>query len=378
MSKRLDDPAFEPETVRRAVRLADHCTFEVGGEARFFARCRGDGAFREVLTWARGRDLPILVLGGGSNVLIADGGWPGVVVQSEDAAIELIPDGDGHVLLRAGAAAPWGDVVSTAVDAGLAGIECLAGIPGSVGAAPIQNIGAYGQELAETLHRVRVLERRTGEVAELDAADCGFSYRWSRFKGEWRDRFVITQVELRLRRGAAGEVRYGELRRRLEDRDSTSVPTPAEVRAQVLALRRSKSMVLDPADPNRRSAGSFFLNPVVSAARADAVAEAARRRGGTRDLPRFPVEGADGDRVKLPAAWLIEEAGFHRGYGDGVAGLSSRHTLAIINRGGARARDLIRLAAEVRGVVAEVFSVALEPEPVFVGFDDSVEALLSR
>ena len=389
MVERQEPAAEEKIYFEHHVPLAQLCTLEVGGPARRMVRCADEQQAVAALAQARRRGWPTFVLGGGSNVLASDDGFDGLVLQFGDTSIKIEAASPDHQqldqqppdqrqpreLMTVGAGAVWDHVVTAAVEAGLGGIECLAGIPGLAGAAPIQNIGAYGQEIAETLRRVWVIDRRDGSRRVLDAEECGFAYRWSHFKGPWRDRFLVTRLELLLPRTDLGTVRYGELKRRFEADGDTETPTPAEVRRAVLELRRAKSMLLEgnSSDVNRRSAGSFFLNPVVSSEVADRVEEKARLRGVARDLPRFPAPGG----VKLPAAWLIEEAGFHRGFGDGAAGLSNRHTLALINRGGAQAEDLVELARQLRRGVYEAFGVELEPEPVFLGFDRTVRELLA-
>ncbi|MEM9554712.1 MAG: UDP-N-acetylmuramate dehydrogenase [Acidobacteriota bacterium] len=365
-------------TIERQRAFATMTTLEVGGPASEIAHVTSEAALRELLADARSRRLPVFVLGGGSNLLVADRGFDGLVVRYDDTALSF-EDGDasaGSVRVRAGAGLEWNELVAASVDAGLAGLECLAGIPGRVGAAPIQNIGAYGQEVAQTIESVEVVERASGAPRRLTAAECAFGYRSSRFKTDWRDRFVITAVRLRLRRCATGTVRYAELRRALDLGTDDPSPPLAAVRDAVLTLRRGKSMVLDPDDPNRRSAGSFFVNPVVDPARADAVEEAARARGSTRTMPRYPADGRDSGHVKLSAAWLIEEAGFTRGFRQGRAALSSRHTLALINTGGATSAELVALARTVRRGVLDAFGVTLEPEPTFLGFGQPVHVLL--
>jgi UDP-N-acetylmuramate dehydrogenase len=275
----------------------------------------------------------------------------------------------------AAASAPWDSIVEAATARGLAGLECLSGIPGSAGAAPIQNIGAYGQEVAEAIAAVWVIDRASGERRRIPGGECGFGYRTSHFKTRWAERVVVEAVELSLQAGAPGAVRYAELEARFAGRPvGEPPPSPAAVRQEVLALRRAKSMLLDPADPNHRSAGSFFVNPTVAAGELAAVREAARRVAPPgRSLPEHPA--ADG-RVKLAAAWLIEAAGFPRGFTRGRAGLSSRHALALVNRGGATARELIELAALIRTRVRAAFGVTLEPEPVLLGFREPVGQLL--
>ncbi|MCP4658033.1 MAG: UDP-N-acetylmuramate dehydrogenase, partial [bacterium] len=276
----------------------------------------------------------------------------------------------------AGAGVAWDRLVERTVAEGLGGLECLSGIPGRVGAAPIQNIGAYGQEVSETIVAVHAVERTTGEVRNIPDEACGFGYRHSRFKGRWRDRYAIVGVDFLLERRPEGAVRYPELRRRFEGRESTDpAPSPAEVREVVLDIRRGKSMVLDPADPNHRSAGSFFVNPTVTPEAAREVRERLEPPGsdpGNR-MPAFPAAGG---RVKLAAAWLIERAGFHRGYRLGKAAVSTRHALALVNTGGATAAEIVALASRIRRGVRDACGVPLEPEPVFLGFETGVGDLL--
>jgi UDP-N-acetylmuramate dehydrogenase len=354
------------------VELAAATTLGVGGAASFFVRCRNAGEAFGALGWARTRALPVFVLGGGSNVLVADEGFPGLVVQLADDGLRLRVLDEGVGEIEAGAAARWDDVVQLAVDSGHAGLEALSGIPGSSGAAPIQNIGAYGQEVGQTLAAVQVLERSSGELAWLPAADCGFGYRASHFKSSWRERYLVLAIRLHLRRQATTTASYPELRKRLGVAEGEAAAL-AEIRAAVLALRGEKAMLYAPGTPNGRSAGSFFLNPVVDVAIADRVAAAARKRGASRELPRFPSSAG----VKLSAAWLIEEAGFHRGWGEGRASLSERHTLAIVNRGGATAADVLAVAGAVWRGVRAAFGIELEPEPVFLGFAQNPSRLLA-
>jgi UDP-N-acetylmuramate dehydrogenase len=300
---------------------------------------------------------PLLLLAGGSNVVIADEGFDGLVLRIATRGIERGVQ-DGAVRLSVAAGESWDELVAGAVADGLVGVECLAGIPGSVGATPIQNVGAYGQEVAETVASVRALDRRSGEVAELAPEECGFGYRTSAFKRVPGERVVLA-VEFLLRRAVrSAPVRYGELARALGVELGGSAPAVA-VREAVLELRRGKGMVLDPADPDSVSAGSFFTNPILSAEDFGVL----EQRAGERP----PAFGEPDGRVKTSAAWLVERAGFGRGYGDGRAGISSKHTLALVNRGGATTAELVALAREIAAGVQRHFGVALVPEPVFVG-----------
>jgi UDP-N-acetylmuramate dehydrogenase len=350
--------------VRTDVPLAPFCTFGVGGPARAFASVATADDLRAAAAWARARALPLLLLGGGSNLLVADEGFPGLVARLDLRGLAVREERDA-VEVTAAAGEDWDALAARAVESGWAGLECLSGIPGRVGATPIQNVGAYGQDVAETIARVRCLDLGTGEVVDLPGDACGFGYRDSRFKGADRGRFAVLSVTYRLRPGGPPAVRYAELARALE---GTPSPALADVRRTVLALRRAKSMVLDPADPNRRSAGSFFTNPTVDADAAERVRAAAGRLHGkevAQAMPAFPADG----RVKLSAAWLIERAGLAKGHGEGPVGLSTKHTLAIVNRGGATAREVVAFARQVRDRVAERFDVRLCPEPVLVGLE---------
>ena len=359
--------ARTPPQVEEGAPLASLTTLEVGGPARYLARCRSSLELEECLLWARTMELPVFVLGGGSNLLVADTGFDGLVIQLVDGSIELEPRGE-RVRVKVDAGVEWDTLVERTVAAGLAGLECLSGIPGRVGAAPMQNVGAYGQEVAETIAEVRAVELATGAERRLPGDRCGFGYRTSRFKGSWRGRYAVTRVDFLLPCRSAGTVRYPELRRHLGISGDDPSPSLAEVRAAVLEVRRGKSMVIEPGDPNRRSAGSFFTNPVV----APEVAETVRRRSAG-EMPAFP---APGGLIKLSAARLIEEAGFSRSDRLGRAALSSRHVLALVNRGGATAAELIALAAQVRAGVRAAFGVTLQPEPTFLGFDRDADALL--
>jgi UDP-N-acetylmuramate dehydrogenase len=345
--------------VETDVPLAPLTTLELGGPARFFARAEDEATVAEALRWARGRGLAVFVLGGGSNVVVADAGFAGLVLQVAPPGLTFRAEG-GEVLVEAGAGQSWDGLVTEAVARGLAGVECLAGIPGFVGATPIQNVGAYGQEVGETIRRVRVLDRTSLAVTELYPEACGFGYRESNFKRE-PDRHVVLAVTFALRPGGAAKVRYPELQAALP-----GAPTLAEVRDTVLALRRRKSMVIDAADENRRSAGSFFMNPIVAPEEADRVAAQVLAEGlvtALAQVPRFPAPGG----VKLAAGWLIEKAGIDKGFRLGPVGVSSRHALALVHHGGGHTSDLLALARVVRDTVAVRFGVRLVPEPTLLG-----------
>jgi UDP-N-acetylmuramate dehydrogenase len=347
------------------VRLAPFTTLQLGGPARYFVECATEAEVRAALAHAGERGLPVFVLGGGSNVVFGDAGFPGLVLRVAMGDIAFRAGDAAAPEIEAGAGADWDTLVQGAAARGWTGVECLSGIPGTVGGTPIQNVGAYGQEVAETVVRVTCLDRATLARRTFTAAECEFGYRDSRFKRRDRDRYVILDVTLRLARDAPPRVRYPELRDALARAGLLDGAAPADavrlVRQTVLALRRAKSMVLDPADPNARSAGSFFMNPVLSPG---AFAELERRwqgGGGTSPIPTF----ATGDAVKVPAAWLVEQAGFPKGYRRGGAGVSARHALALVNLGGTSA-ELLALAEAIQAGVERRFGIRLEFEPEVV------------
>jgi UDP-N-acetylmuramate dehydrogenase len=332
------------------VELAPLTTLRLGGPAARLVEARSEAELVEAVR----SQSPALVLAGGSNVVIADEGVGGTVVRVLSRGIER----DGARLVVA-AGESWDAVVEMCVAEGLQGFECLSGIPGSVGATPIQNVGAYGQEVAETVESVRVLDRATDRVIDMPASECGFEYRSSVFK--YHDRRVVLSVTFRMNAaGESGPLRYAELARAL-DVPVGGVAPLAEVREAVLALRRGKGMVIDAADPDSVSAGSFFTNPILDVAAFEAFAA----RAGAPP-PAWPEP--DG-QVKTSAAWLIEQAGFHRGYGNGRVGISTKHTLALVNRGGATTAELMSLAREIATGVRDRFGVDLHPEPVLVGHE---------
>jgi len=343
-------------TVSERVPLAPLTTLGVGGAARWFVEAADEATVRSAHAGARERGVPLRVLGGGSNLVVAEAGVDALVVRIVLRGITHRERG-GAVEVTAAAGEPWDRFVATTVERGWAGLECLSGIPGLVGATPIQNVGAYGQEVSDTVIAVRALDTATGEVAEIAAADCGFAYRDSVFKRQTPGRFVVLAATYRLRPGGAPTLTYADVQRHLADRGATL----ADTRAAVLTIRRGKSMVLDdPADPNRRSCGSFFLNPIVEPAQAEAITA----RAADPAMPRW--RQPDG-RVKLSAAWLIERAGFTRGERAGAVGLSTRHTLAIVAHDGARTADVLAFARRVQDRVEQRFGVRLSPEPVFWG-----------
>jgi UDP-N-acetylmuramate dehydrogenase len=349
--------------IARNVSLASHTTFALGGPARYFVSVHGEQELRDALAFARELRLPVCVLGGGSNLVVADRGFDGLVVHLRSRGVHTVKKG-ALTLLEVEAGEAWDPFVERTVDAGLAGLECLSGIPGSVGATPIQNVGAYGQEVAQTIVSVRTIDAETGEVRTRLPAQCGFRYRHSVFKEPSAKGEIVTRVTFGLSHGAP-IIRYPELERALHGQP----PTLSSVRAKVIELRRSKSMVFDPTDDNRHSAGSFFTNPIVSTATADEVAARAVADGiiaVPKEMPRFP----EGERVKLSAGWLIERAGMAKGTRRGNVGISSKHALALVHHGGGTTTELVALAREVVAAVRTRFGVTLAPEPVLLGFRD--------
>jgi UDP-N-acetylmuramate dehydrogenase len=351
--------------VEHYVPLATRCTIGVGGAARFFVRAQDEKTLVEALEWADQGGLAVRVLGGGSNVVIADEGLDALVVRVGLRGRRAREDADDSVELTVAAGEPWDDVVDYAVNRGWSGVECLSGIPGLVGAAPIQNIGAYGQEVSDCVSRVRAYDRISQSITTLIPEDCAFAYRDSMFKSTAPDRYVIFDVTFRLQKGGAPLVRYSELADRLAQ-NRIPAPTLVDVRRTVIELRRAKSMLLDHDDPNHRSCGSFFVNPIVSP---EELPRIERRTGTTSGMPQFPQP--DG-QVKLSAAWLIERAGFAKGQRRGAVGISTRHALALVCHDGAKAAVLLAFAREIRDRVRDRFGVPLVPEPTMWGFRDAI------
>jgi UDP-N-acetylmuramate dehydrogenase len=340
--------------------LAPLTTFGIGGPARWLVDAASEAEIAEAVEYARERGLALLVLGGGSNLLVSDAGFDGLVLHVGLRGIDVAGD-SGQTIYRAAAGESWDDCVERTIQDECVGLECLAGIPGTVGGTPVQNVGAYGQEVSSVIERVRALDLAQQKFVEFPGAECGFGYRRSRFNSTDRGRFIVTRVDYRLTAGGAPTLRYADLQRAIQESGQEGAqPSLAEVAAVVRRVRRSKGMLLVEGDPDCRSAGSFFKNPVVTE---DQVGQIAR--ASAKQPPRFP---AGKGRVKLPAAWLIEQAGFSKGYALGAAGISSRHTLALINRGGASADEILALADKIKAAVEGRFGIRLEMEPVRVGF----------
>lgn len=334
----------------------------MGGPARFFVEAHTRQEAKDAVTYAAQQKLPLFVLGGGSNLVVSDSGWPGLVLKIAIAGIEF--EGDKQKMrFQAGAGENWDSLVALAIDKNCGGIECLSGIPGTVGGTPVQNVGAYGQEVSETITDVHVLEIATGNIFEIRNADCGFAYRTSIFNTTHRDRFIVLEVAYLLRRNAEPKIEYADLKKVFAS--SAGKPTLHLVRDAVRSIRQSKAMLIVEGDEDSRSAGSFFKNPIVSQVEADRIHVLAEKLAPGKSMPRYSA--SDG-QVKLAAAWLVEQSGFHKGYGTGPAGISRKHTLALVNRGGATAKDVIALKDEIQQKVFDLWGVRLQPEPVLIGF----------
>ena len=347
----MPSPAIE-----RDVALAPLTSFNLGGKARYFVNVRTEPDLIDALRWARTERVPVAILGGGSNVIVPDEGFGGLVVR---IALQGLRCGE-HGQVEAQAGVPWEQVVDEALGRNWAGIECLSGIPGSVGATPIQNVGAYGQQVSEVITAVRVLRTESLTFEELSPASCGFSYRDSHFKrrpGVW----IVCAVAFQLRPGGEPTLCYPELQRTAPDS-----ATLEQVRRAVRSLRRQKSMLLDPTDPNRRSAGSFFLNPILSAAKVERLIEQAVADGITSSADEVPRYSVGEGRLKVAAGWLIEKAGFDKGLRRGPVGLSSHHALALVHHGGGSTAELLAFAGEVQSRVQERFGIRLEREPTLL------------
>jgi UDP-N-acetylmuramate dehydrogenase len=349
--------------------LAPFTTFGIGGPARWFVAAASEAEILAAVEWAQQHRAPLFVLGGGSNLLVSDAGFDGLVLHIALRGISMDFAEGSQCIYRLAAGEPWEQCVQRSIEENCAGIECLAGIPGTAGGTPVQNVGAYGQEVSSVIDRVRAFDLREGVFIDLAASECGFAYRRSRFNSIDRNRFIVTRVDLGLARGGAPTVRYAELQRALESAEPTGAhPTLAEVAAAVRRIRRSKGMLIVEGDPDCRSAGSFFKNPVISE---DLFEKIAARSAGASVPPRFPAgQGPENEGlIKIPAAWLIEQAGFQKGDSLGAAGISSLHTLALVNRGGATATEILALAGRITTAVEEQFQIHLEREPVLVGFE---------
>ena len=353
--------------IRESVPLAPFTTLGIGGPARWFVEAASEDEILGAIKFARDQKANLFVLGGGSNLLVSDAGFDGLVLRVALRGIDVTAGRGASATLReaefaiyhVAAGEDWDSFVSKTVQADCAGVECLAGIPGTVGGTPVQNVGAYGQEVSQTIDRVRVLDLRTMDFIEMSNQQCGFAYRTSVFNSSSRGRVVVTRVDYRLNPAGAPNLRYADIQREF---GSNVNPTLSEVAEAVRRIRQSKGMLLMEGDVDCHSAGSFFKNPIVTEA---AFLELRGCFGA--ELPHFP--GGEGF-VKLPAAWLIETAGFRKGYAMGRAAISSKHTLALINLGGATAAEVLALRDQIVAGVRQKFGISLEMEPVTLGMRD--------
>lgn len=339
--------------------LAPLTTLQVGGPARYFVEAANEQDVRESVGFARARHLPLFVLGGGSNLVVSDAGWPGLVLKIGLKGI-VESNEAGRAVFRVAAGEDWDGFVARTVGRNCAGVECLSGIPGSVGGTPVQNVGAYGQDVAETIQRVRALDLRTLEAREMSNFECGFSYRASVFNGREQGNYIILRVTYALKPGGAPCVRYGDVQKHFAGVGTT--PTLASVRETIRQIRAAKAMLITAGDEDCRSAGSFFKNPVLGEKEFIAVVSRARERGLT--VPSYPGAGV---QKKVSAAWLVENSGFGKGYCLGPVGISRKHALAIVNRGGAKTRDILELRDRIQQQVEEMWGIRLQTEPVVVG-----------
>lgn len=342
---------MSPIRIEENVALAPLTTLKVGGAARFYTDAESEADLLEAVEFARSRDLPVFILGGGSNILVSDRGFAGLVIHVALRGIDFRDD-----MVTAAAGEDWDEFCAKSVARNLAGIECLSGIPGLVGGTPVQNVGAYGQEVSDSIVTVRALDLESGTLVELSNAECRFGYRRSIFNTDCRGRYVVTSVTFRLALGGSPLIAYKDLKSVFGDR----IPSLAETRETVCRIRESKGMLVRQGGADSQSAGSFFKNPVVGKAVFDGI------RDRFSSIPGF--ESPDGS-VKIPAAWLIEQSGFAKGFVLGRAGLSTCHTLAVTNRGGATASEIVRLKDLIAERVRDVFGIELAVEPIFVGFD---------
>jgi UDP-N-acetylmuramate dehydrogenase len=357
---RIDAVISFPVQILENVPLAPYTTLKIGGPARYFTEARTNGDILDALSYAREHSLEVFVLGGGSNLLVCDAGWPGLVVKIGVAGISSATH-NGKQVLTAGAGEDWDKLVAHSVTQNCSGIECMSGIPGTVGGTPVQNVGAYGQEVADTITSVRVIDTDSGETRDMSAAECGFAYRTSIFNTSQKGRYIVTRVSYALTAGGPPRVEYADLKRYFAARSSP--PTLSDMREAVRSIRASKAMLITSDDEDSRSAGSFFKNPIVPIEEYDRITALPPRKD--QKPPSYP---APKGHVKMSAAWLVEQAGFHKGYTEGRVGISRKHTLAIVNRGGATANEVVQFKNKVQEGVLRAFGVQLHPEPVFVGF----------
>ncbi len=346
--------------IQEHVPLAPRTTIQVGGPARYFVEARTADDALAAVEFARSKSLALFVLGGGSNLVVSDKGWPGLVLKLAISGIEQRAE-KGRAIFDVGAGEEWDKFVAFAVGKNCAGVECLSGIPGSVGGTPVQNVGAYGQEVAETIESVQALEVETLEVREIAKTNCGFSYRSSIFNTTERGRYIILKTTYSLTPSGTPKIEYADLKKYFAGWRET--PTLADTREAVRQIRASKGMLITPGDPDCKSAGSFFKNPILSPEQHDELLRRAALKG--LQVPSYPALES---QKKVSAAWLVEHSGFSKGFIAGKAGISRKHALAIVNRGQATALDILSLKEQIQGRVKEIWGVQLAPEPVMVGF----------
>ncbi len=346
--------------IQENVPLAPLTTFKAGGPARYFLEANTIGDVQAGVQFAKSRSLALFILGGGSNLVVSDSGWPGLVLKMAVAGIEETSQ-DSQMLFEVGAGEEWDRFVARAVARNCAGVECLSGIPGSVGGTPVQNVGAYGQEVAETITSVLALDLQDGQLHEFCREACGFGYRTSIFNTTEQWRYIIVRTTYTLTPGGEPRIQYADLKKHFAGWVKT--PTLADTREAVRRIRASKGMLITPGDEDCRSAGSFFKNPILSRAEHEELARRATARG--MQVPVYPALEA---RKKVSAAWLVEHSGFARGYTNGHVGISRKHALAIVNRGEATAAEIVALKDNIQHRVEEIWGIRLQPEPVFVGF----------
>jgi UDP-N-acetylmuramate dehydrogenase len=349
--------------IHENVALAPCTTLCVGGSARFFLQAKTEEQICDGLLFARKGGCSVFVLGRGSNLVVADAGFPGLVIRIELAGIEEADEGK----VFAAAGEEWDAFVNRCVGKNLAGIECLSGIPGTVGGTPIQNVGAYGQEVSEVISSVRVLDRVTGSIADMSNGECKFGYRSSIFNTSAKDRYIVLKVGFALHPDGEPTIEYRDLQQVFKDVQKR--PSLNDVREAVLTIRESKGMVLHENDPESRSAGSFFKNPVLQPGQAGIIEDKARAAGSLEKSEHIQRFATSGGEEKLSAAWLIARAGFHKGFVSGRVGISSKHSLALINLGNASAQEIVDLMKLIQERVQSKFGIELQPEPVFVGFE---------
>lgn len=353
-----------PLDILEQVPLAEFTTFKIGGEARFFIEVNSEFELVEALEFAEEKSLEVFILGGGSNILIADEGFDGLVLKIGLKGIFEYEEKERTVYITAKAGEDWDDFVEFCISKDLAGVECLSGIPGLIGGTPIQNVGAYGQEVSETIVSVEVYDRKHKQIKQLLNSECGFQYRRSIFNTTERDRYIVLSVTYALKRDGEPKIVYGELTRRFAGKN----PTLKEARKFVCDIRKSKGMLVRQGGLDARSVGSFFKNPIVDHEKFSEVQRIAKKLCHEQVPSYFVDEG----NCKIPAAWLIEQTGFYKGFAIGNAGLSTKHSLALTNRGNASAREILELKITIQKKVEKTFDITLIPEPNFVGYDDDI------